>query len=141
MLKTGQVLSLKIRFNNTGDVSQTRHPYLVIYISTGESYVEIAQMDSLAGKEYKAAKPCNCVVYCDEPYEQVIDKDSYVQLDNEFRLELSPELEQYRRQEDCLSRDKLETVLMRYSQYRESNVIDPKKKVYISLEELTELNS
>lgn len=29
-LEVGQVLSLRLRFNNQGDISRVRHPYLII---------------------------------------------------------------------------------------------------------------
>lgn len=29
-LEVGQVLSLKIRFNNTGQTAKARHPYLIV---------------------------------------------------------------------------------------------------------------
>ena len=32
VLEVGQVLSLRIRFNNAGDISQKRHPYLIMDI-------------------------------------------------------------------------------------------------------------
>lgn len=59
--------------------------------------IEVAQLDSLAGKEYKAAMKSNKVIYCDDPFEAVIDKDSYIQMDNIFRIELYDGLEKYRR--------------------------------------------
>lgn len=56
MIEVGQVLSLKMRFNNSGLISVTKHPYLVIEINDEFGTVEIAQLDSLKGKEYKAAR-------------------------------------------------------------------------------------
>ncbi|MCM1105723.1 MAG: hypothetical protein NC355_02150 [Blautia sp.] len=78
-LEIGQVLSLRIRFNNEGVISTTCHPYLIVDIDTEFNTVEIAQLDSLAGKEFKAAMRSNKVIYCDNPQETVIDKDSYIQ--------------------------------------------------------------
>ncbi len=40
--------------------------------------LEVAQIDSLGGKEYKAAMRSNKVIYCDGLKESVIDKDSYI---------------------------------------------------------------
>lgn len=96
-LEVGQVLSLKIRFNNSGTISQTNHPYLIIDIDTELNTVEIAQIDSLAGKEYKAAFKSNKVIYCTDPIETVIDKDSYIQMDNTIKIEMYHDLVLYRR--------------------------------------------
>ena len=92
-LEVGQVLSLKIRFNNTGQTAKVKHPYLIVGVDAELSTIELAQLDSLAGKEYKAAMKSNKVVYCDDPVETVIDKDSYIQMDNILKIELYDGLE------------------------------------------------
>ena len=61
-LSIGQVLSLKIRFNNHGDISKSKHPYLIVEIDTSLNVVEIAQLDSLAGKEFKASMKTNKII-------------------------------------------------------------------------------
>ena len=58
-IEVGQVLSLRIRYNNNGDIAVKKHPYLVVGINNELNTVEIAQLDSLYGKEYKAAMRCN----------------------------------------------------------------------------------
>lgn len=138
-LEIGQVLSLKIRFNNDGVVSKSRHPYLIIDIDMEFATVEIAQLDSLAGKEYKAAMRSNKVIYCDEPYESVIDKDSYVQLDNSIKIELYEGLTKYRRQKNKLSQKKLNGVLQAYRSYHTKYAIDENKQVYMTQIELESL--
>lgn len=138
-LQIGQVLSLRIRFNNNGTIAERKHPYLVVGIDEELKTVEIAQLDSLKGKEYKAAMRCNKVVYCDEPQETVIDKDSYVQLDNTIKIELYRELTTYRRQEDKLSVEKLRDVLRAYKKYHEDREIDENKQVYMTRLELDNL--
>lgn len=42
-LAVGQVLSLRIRLNNSGDTAERKHTYIIIRIDK----------DTLAGKEYK----------------------------------------------------------------------------------------
>ena len=42
MIEVGQVLSLKIRFNNSGTVSTRKHPYLVVGINDEFGTVEVA---------------------------------------------------------------------------------------------------
>lgn len=138
-LEIGHVLSLKIRFNNEGVVSRSRHPYLIVDIDTELNTVEIAQLDSLAGKEYKAAMRSNKVIYCDDPQEAVIDKDSYVQLDNTLKLELYDGLKRYRRQNDKLSQGKLNSVLQAYQRYHLNHEIDENKQVYMTQSELESL--
>lgn len=139
VLEVGQVLSLRIRFNNAGDISQKRHPYLIMDIDEELNTVEIAQLDSLQGKEYKAAMRSNKVIYCDEPQEAVIDKDSYVQMDNTLKIELYGELSTYRWQTDKLSEKKLKDVLDAYRNYHESHEIDENKQVYMAKTELENL--
>lgn len=139
-LEIGQVLSLRIRFNNGGLISPSKHPYLIVAINQDLNYVEIAQIDSLRGKEYKAAKRSNKVIFWDNPQETVIDKDSYIQLDNTFRIENCPELLNYRRQPDKLSPDKLSNVLCAYSNYHKKYEIDDMKNVYMNRAEILSLN-
>lgn len=139
MIEVGQVLSLKIRFNNSGLVSGTKHPYLIVGINEEFGTVEIAQMDSLEGKEYKAAMKSNKAIYCTDPKETVIDKDSYIQMDNTFLLENYNGLELYRRQNDKLSETKLGNVIHSYEEYHKKNQIDEDKQVYITKEELINL--
>ena len=138
MLEVGQVLSLRIRFNNNGLLSRGRHPYLILSVS--DEVIEIAQLDSLEGKEHKAAFNSNKVIYCDEPIETVIDKDSYVQLDNKITLENFDSLTVYRRQEDKLSSGKLHDVLAKYQEYHANHHIDELKIVYMDKDEILSLN-
>lgn len=140
-LEVGQVISAKIRFNNAGLKSPANHPYLIVGIDLELRTVEIAQIDSLKGKEYKAAMRSNKVIYCDEPIETVIDKDSYVQLDNTFRVELYDGLSKYRRQTDKLSEDKLKDVLKSYRSYHEIHHIDENKQVYMDMREFENLQN
>ena len=126
-IEIGQVLSLKIRYNNSGTISTSNHPYLVVGVDSALGVIEIAQIDSLAGKEYKAAMKCNKTIFCDDPQEVVIDKDSFVQLDNTFRVENISELVRFRRQKDKLSEVKLSEVLTAYREYHESRTIEENK--------------
>lgn len=139
IIKVGQVLALKIRYNNSGDVSSATHPYLVVGVNQELNVVEIAQLDSLEGKEWKAFKWGNKPIYATNPTETVIDKDSYIQMDNTFFLENYSGLECYRRQEDKLSEKKLNDAVKAYRRYHETHQIDEDKQVYISKEELETL--
>lgn len=140
-IEIGQVLSLRIRFNNSGTISSSKHPYLVIDINEEFDTLEIAQIDSLAGKEYKAAKKSNKTIFCDNPLEKVIDKDSYIQLDNTFYIEYFDGLSDYRRQADKLSTLKLCDVISAYREYHEKYSIDEDKQVFMDKNEIVSLNS
>ena len=115
--EVGQVITLKIRYNNEGLTATSPHPYLIIDVDEELGVIEIAQLDSLQGKEFKAAKRSNKTIYCDNPMETVIDKDSYVQLDNTLRVQDFPELAKLRRQVDKLSPAKLADVIAAYKAY------------------------
>ena len=140
-LEVGQVISLKVRFNNRGDTAQKKHPYLIVGADDELGTVEIAQLDSLYGKEFKAAKKSNKTIFCDDPVETVIDKDSYIQLDNTLQIENCPELLTLRRQEDKLSSKKLKDVLKAYKEYHDTHEIDENKIVYMDKAELLRLNT
>lgn len=139
-LEVGQVLSLIIRFNTNGDISTRKHPYLIVGIDTNFNTVEVAQIDSLGGKEYKAAMKSNKTIFHDNPTEHVIDKDSYVQLDNSIKIEYYDGLSRFRRQSDKLSEEKLSDVLRAYSEYHEKHEIREVKNVYMDEAEITSLN-
>lgn len=61
---------------------------MIVGVDLELNTIELAQLDSLAGKEYKAAMKSNKVIYCDDPFETVIDKDSFIQMDNTLKVEL-----------------------------------------------------
>lgn len=141
-LQIGQVLSLRIRFNNSGDISSKKHPYLIISIDDDYNTVEIAQIDSITpNKRFKAAMRSNKVIFKDNPLESVIDKDSFVQLDNTFKVEYFDTLSVYRRQPNVLSEAKLNEVLSAYKEYHEMYSIDENKNVYMDECEINLLNT
>ena len=140
-IEVGQVLALKVRFNNHGDVARSAHPYLVVDLEEDLEVVEIAQIDSLKGKEWKAFRRSNKVIYSTDPTETVIDKDSYVQLDNTLQVEDFSGLERFRRQKDKLSAVKLGDVLRAYRDYHATHEIDEAKNVYMNQQEILELNT
>lgn len=139
-LKVGQVLPLRIRFNNNGDISAVKHPYLIVDIDNENEYIEIVQIDSLQGKEYKAMFRGNKAIFNNDPVETVIDKDSFVQLDNTIRIEKFDEIESYLRQTDTLSEYKLNSVLNAYNEYHSKYTIDENKIVYMDKDEILSLN-
>ena len=47
MIEKGQVLSLKIRFNNTGVIANVAHPVLVLDVDEEKNILEVAHIDSI----------------------------------------------------------------------------------------------
>ncbi len=141
MIEIGQVLSLKIRFNNSGLVASVAHPILVLGIDEEKNILEVAHIDSITEeKKWKALLKSNVTIKKSNPNETVIDKDSFVQIDNIIQLENFPKLETKRRQTDKLSCEKFNKVLNRYNEYKENEWIDDNKKVFMSKEEIISLN-
>ncbi len=140
LVEVGQVLSLIIRFNNNGEVSSSKHPYLIVK-TIDNSTIELAQFDKVKGKEWKAAFESNKVVYADNPSESVIDQDSFIQMDNTIQVEYYDGLITYRRQTDKLSEQKLKEVVDAYNNYHLTHQIDENKQVYMDKDEIERLNS
>ena len=83
MIEIGQVISLKIRFNNSGTVASVSHPVLVLKIDEEKNILEVAHIDSITEeKKWKALLKTNVTIKKSNPPETVIDKDSFVQIDN-----------------------------------------------------------
>lgn len=141
MIEIGQVLSLKIRFNNSGEIASVAHPILVLNVDNDKKILEVAHIDSITEeKKWKALLKSNVTIRKNNPLEKVIDKDSFVRIDNIIQLENFPKLEAKRRQIDKLSEQKFKKVLDRYLEYKENEWIDDNKKVFMSKEEIISLN-
>lgn len=139
LLEQGQIITLRMRVNNSNTILSA-HPYIIINTDSVNNKIEIAQIDSLDGKEYKAIKLSNKTIYADNPYETVIDKDSYVQLDNTLELEYFDDLIKLRRQPDKLSEGKLKDLITAYNDYHANHIIIDDKQVYVDKSELKLLN-
>lgn len=141
MIEIGQVISLKIRFNNSGTIASVSHPVLVLGIDKEKNILEVAHIDSITEeKKWKALLKTNVTIKKSNPPETVIDKDSFVQIDNIIQLENFPGLEIKRRQTDKLSSEKFNKVLQRYNEYKDNEWIDDNKKVFMTKEEIISLN-
>lgn len=64
LIEPRQILALNMQVNNAGLILYG-HPYLVLYANS--ECIEIAQVDPLKRKEFKAARKTNKIIYCDEP--------------------------------------------------------------------------
>lgn len=141
MIEIRQVISLKIRFNNQGEVAKTAHPLLILNIDKEKDILEVAHIDSITKeKKWKALLTSNVTIKKTDPLETVIDKDSFVQVDNLIVIEYFPELEMKRRQKDKLSKEKFDKVIKRYNEYKNQKLIEENKKVYMTKEEIEKLN-
>ncbi len=138
-LKVGQILWLKIRFNNSGDISNTEHPYLILEIDNSVKLIEVGQIDSL--KPYKLVYRANKPIYITNPTETVLTKDSYIQLDNLIQIEYFEDLKKFRRTNDTLSQGRLSSIISDYKEYHNNNIISPIKSVYITQDELLQYNT
>lgn len=147
-IQVGQVLYLKIRFNNIGDISTTVHPYVVFKIDVQNNILEVIQLDSIKPKNmkmllhYKAKSGVSptYIVRFDNPKETVISKDSFAQLDNKFLLQNFAGLEKFLKNSNKLSSIKLKKLFEKYEEYHKKEFIDENKQVYISMEEILKLN-
>lgn len=141
MIEIGQVISLKIRFNNSGTIASVAHPVLVLGVDEEKNILEVAHIDSITEeKKWKALLKTNVTIKKSNPPETVIDKDSFVQIDNIIQLENFPKLETKRRQTDKLSNEKFNKVIKRYKEYKENEWIDDNKKVFMTKAEIISLN-
>ena len=138
-IEIGQILWLKLKFNNEGMVSDTEHPYLVIH-KNDDSTIEVGQLDKVRGKRWKLAYESNKLITKDEPNEAVISEDSFIQMDNKFQLDEYDGLEKYLRTTERLSESKLKDVIHAYELYQETHELDENKQVYHTKAEIEELN-
>lgn len=139
-LAIGQVLSLRIKIGYFGVFSE-KHPYLILDINDQDGTVEVGQLHSLEGKPFEAINKENKVIFNSNPKETVIDKDSFIQKNNTILLENYDGIEKYRRQEDVLSKNKLESVIAAYRKYHDENEIPEDRIVYLDRETIENLNS
>lgn len=140
LIEVGQVLWLRGRFNNEGDISDVIHPYLVLRV-IGDTALEIGQMDSVTpDKVWKLALESNKAVFNEKPTETVIEKDGFIQMDNAIQIEYYDGLTKYLRTADKLSKGKLDEILQEYRDYHITHEIDENKQIYMTKEELESLN-
>lgn len=113
----------------SGTIVSVSHPVLVLEIDKEKNILEVAHIDSITEeKKWKALLKTNVTIKKSNPPETVIDKDSFVQIDNIIQLENFSGLETKRRQTDKLSSEKFNKVLQRYNEYKDNEWIDDIKK-------------
>ena len=135
----GQVLWLVFRFNNSGDISDSEHPYVITDID--DTIVELIQLTSIKDdNRHLVASKHNKLIYCEFPVESVISKDSLAQLNNTFTIDYFPELVRYRKSNNTLTEERLVDLLSSYNDYHAENIIDENKIVHMSKAEVIALN-
>lgn len=82
----------------SGTIASVSHPVLVLGIDKEKNILEVAHIDSITEeKKWKALLKTNVTIKKSNPPETVIDKDSFVQIDNIIQLENFSGLETKRR--------------------------------------------
>lgn len=136
-IKVGQVLWLKVRYQ-IDKVASVRHPMLIAKIN--DNYIEVIAIDKTAGRLHQLFMPYNYYINSENPKEKVIFEDSYAQLNTKITLEWDNCLIKYRKTEDCLSSEKLTSLLKEYSEYQKENIILEERNVHMSINEIIKLN-
>lgn len=137
-LKVGQVLWLKVRYQ-IDQVANIIHPMLIADIK--DSYIEIIAIDKTAGKLHHLYHKYNYYINSENPKETVIFEDSYAQLNTKLTIENFAMLSNFRKTENTLSSQKLNDLLKEYNNYQNNNIINEERIVYMTKEEILELNS
>lgn len=142
MLIERQLIWFKIRFNRAGKVSDDDHPYLVYKINRKKNKVTLIQIDHLdnENERYKMTHYGNVKIELTDGNEDLLDKDSYAQTDNEFSIDLFDELEIFRKKPGLISEKAYYEIDKRYNMIRKDFDIKKCKKVHITKEEFIELN-
>ncbi len=141
MIEIGQVIWLKIRFNKSGVIADKEHPLLVVDIDKENNVIEVAHLDHVdEDNYYHALLRYNHLIENSNPPETVIFQNSYMQMNNVFKLDNIPELIKKRRTTDKLSKEKLNIALSKYKNYQLNNYIQDERIVYMDREEIISIN-
>ena len=136
-LEVGQILWLKVRYK-TNITAKQLHPMLVAVINVDENKIEVIAIDKAKDRLYQLYNEAN--YFLDSNNEKVIYVDSYAQLNNKLTIEYFPELIQFRKTKEKLSEDTLKDLLKDYENYHKNNIILDERKVYMTKEEILNLN-
>lgn len=139
-LEVGQVLWMKVRYK-TDVIAKQAHPMLVAVISIDDNKIEVIAIDKARDKKAQLYNEANHFLDSDNPKEKVIYVDSYAQLNNTLTIEYFPEIIKFRKTEEKLSKEKLEDLINDYKAYHANNFIPDDRNVYMTKEELLEINS
>jgi hypothetical protein len=135
-IEEGQILWLKLPFNNLGEVSKTEHPYVIYKISKNKA--ELIQLDSMKENHYSFLHKNQFPIFKDN--ETVIIKDSYASLDNKFTIDLFDDLIKYRKTESKLTDANFNNLKRKYEWYRNKYEINKLKIVHIPEKEIKMFN-
>lgn len=138
-LEVGQILWLKVRYQ-TNIVAKVAHPMLVAIVNIEENNIEVIAIDKAKEKISQLYNEANFFIDSENPKERVIFVDSYAQLNNTLTIEYFPELIKYRNTTAKLSKEKLDDLINDYNEYHKNNIIPDERIVYMTKEEIQELN-
>ena len=138
-LEVGQILWLKVRYK-TNVTAEIAHPMLVAIINIEEDKIEVIAIDKAKDKMYQLYSEANYFIDSENPKEKVIYVDSYAQLNNTLTIEYFPEIINFRRTKEKLSKQKLANLVNAYKEYHRINSIPNERQVYMSKAEIIKLN-
>lgn len=138
-LKVGQVLWLKVRYK-TDIIAKQAHPMLIAVINIDDNKIEVIAIDKARERISQLYSEANHFIDSENPNEKVIYVDSYAQLNNTLTIEYFPELIQFRKTEETLSREKLEELISDYNAYHRNNFIPDERNVHMTKEEILNMN-
>ena len=137
-LKVGQILWLKVRYQ-IDQVASIEHPMLIADIN--DNYIEIIAIDKTVGKLHNLYHKYNYFINSENPKETVLYEDTYAQFNTKLTIENCTMLSKFRKTKDTLSSKKLNDLLKEYYDYQNNNIINEERIVYMTQEEIIELNS
>lgn len=138
-LKVGEMISLKIKFAD-GTISEINHNYLITEYLEGNKFkmIDIAQFDSFKSEsEHLRYEDYILVVNAEEG--TCINKESYIDLKKEIRIEDYDELEKYKIN-NPISTETINKILNEYKMYKETHVITNDNKISLLKEAIEEIN-
>lgn len=140
-LIVGQILWLKLPFINGGPASTCEHPYIIIELDDTYNTIEVAQIDSIKGKDHKLIYKSNKPIFITDPSEPALSEDSFMQMDHLIRLQYFRDITAFRKCETPISDARLKDLLDSYHRYHNENIIPDKNILYIVMDELLLMNA
>ena len=136
-LEIGQVLWLKVRYQ-IDVVSTVKHPMVIADIKN--DYIEVIALDKTKGKLHQLFHYYNFYISYENPKEDVINEDSYAQLNTKLTIDNIEELKNSRKTLKKLSSKKLNELLKEYNDYQNNHNLEEQRVVHMSRDEILKLN-
>ena len=136
-LEIGQVLWLKVRYQ-IDVVSTVNHPMVIADIKN--DYIEVIALDKTKGKLHQLFHYYNFYISYENPKVDVINEDSYAQLNAKLTIDNIEELKNSRKTLKKLSSKKLNELLKEYNDYQNNHNLEEQRVVHMSRDEILKLN-